>query len=77
MSDLQLNNLIKTLEQIIANNLHYGSAQQIVAAATDHLHKLWTRSMKHIVISYTNETPDTLSTQAQMTVAQLKAGMEK
>lgn len=77
MSDLQLNNLIKMLEQIIANNLHHGSDQQIVAVATDHLHKFWARSMKQIIISYANENPDTLSALARMTVAQLEAGMEK
>lgn len=77
MSDLQLNNLIKMLEQIIANNLHHGSDQQIVAVATDHLHKFWARSMKQIIINYANENPDTLSALARMTVAQLEAGMEK
>lgn len=77
MSDLQLNNLIKMLEQIIANNLHHGSDQQIVAVATDHLHKFWARSMKQIIISYANENPDTLSALARMTVAQLEVGMEK
>ncbi len=77
MSDLQLNNLIKMLEQIIANNLHHGSDQQIVAVATDHLHKFWARSMKQLIISYANENPDTLSALARMTVAQLEAGMEK
>ena len=76
MSDLQLNNLIKMLEQIIANNLHHGSDQQIVAVATDHLHKFWARSMKQIIINYANENPDTLSVLARMTVAQLEAGME-
>lgn len=77
MSDLQLNNLIKMLEQIIANNLHHGSDQQIVAVATDHLHKFWARSMKQIIISYANKNPDTLSALARMTVAQLEVGMEK
>lgn len=77
MSDLQLNNLIKMLEQIIANNLHHGSDQQIVAVATDHLHKFWARSMKQIIIRYAKENPDTLSALARMTVAQLEAGMEK
>ena len=76
MSDIQLNNLIKMLEQIIANNLHHGSDQQIVDVATDHLHKFWARSMKQIIISYANENPDTLSALARMTVAQLEAGME-
>ena len=77
MSDLQHNNLIKMLEQIIANNLHHGSDQEVVAVATDHLHKFWARSMKQIIISYANENPDKLSALARMTVAQLEAGMKK
>ena len=77
MSDLQLNNLIKMLEQIIANNLHHGSDQEVVAVATDHLHKFWARSMKQIIISYANENPDKLSALARMTVAQLEAGLKK
>lgn len=77
MSDLQLNNLIKMLEQIIANNLHHGSDQEVVAVATDHLHKFWARSMKQMIISYANDNPTQLSALARMTVAQLEAGLKK
>ena len=76
MSDQQLHHLIKMLEQIIANNLHHGSDQQVAAVATDHLDKFWARSMKQISIAYAKHNPAGLSTVAQLAIAQLEAQME-
>lgn len=76
MSDQQLNNLIKMLEQIIANNLHHGSDQQVAAVATDHLDKFWARSMKQMIIAYAKDNPTELSRVAQLAVTQLAMQME-
>lgn len=73
MSDLQLNNLIKMLDQIIANNLHYGDDKQVAAVASDHLQKFWARSMKQIIIAYANDNPTELSAVARLAIAELEA----
>ncbi|MBQ0833971.1 formate dehydrogenase subunit delta [Marinobacter sp.] len=73
MSDQQLNNLIKMLDQIIANNLHQGDDDKVADVAADHLHKFWARSMKQQIITYANESPAELSALARSTVAKLKA----
>lgn len=73
MSDQQLNNLIKMLDQIIANNLHQGDDDKVAAVAADHLHKFWARSMKQQIITYANESPAELSALAQSTIAKLEA----
>ena len=71
MSDQQLNNLIKMLEQIIANNLHQGDSEHVAAVAADHLHKFWARRMKQIIVTYANENPTGLSAIAKRAIAQL------
>lgn len=73
MSDQQLNNLIKMLDQIIANNLHQGDDDKVADVAADHLHKFWARSMKQQIITYANESPTELSALARSTIAKLKA----
>lgn len=75
MSEQQLNNLIKMLEQIIANNLHHGDDAQVAAVATDHLHKFWARSMKQLILNYADANPGGLSVVAQLSLAQLQAIM--
>lgn len=72
MSDQQVSNLVKMLEQIIANNLHHGDDEQVVEIVTDHLHKFWARSMKQLIIVYANEKPKELCTIAQMAIARLE-----
>lgn len=72
MSDQQLNNLIKMLDQIIANNLHQGDDDKVANVAADHLHKFWARSMKQQIITYANESPAELSALARSTVAKLE-----
>jgi len=73
VSDQQLNNLIKMLDQIIANNLHQGDDDKVADVAADHLHKFWARSMKQQIITYANESPAELSALARSTVAKLEA----
>lgn len=75
MSEQQLNNLIKMLEQIIANNLHHGGDAQVAAVAADHLHKFWARSMKQLILNYADANPAGLSTVAQLSLTQLQATM--
>lgn len=73
MSDQQLNNLIKMLEQIIANNLHQGDSEQVAAVAADHLHKFWARSMKQMIVTYANDNPTGLSAIAKRAIVELDA----
>ncbi|OEY66030.1 formate dehydrogenase subunit delta [Marinobacter sp. X15-166B] len=71
MSDQQLTNLIKMLEQIIANNLHHGDDDRVAAVAADHLHKFWARSMKQQILACVQEHPERLSAVARLTLAKL------
>lgn len=75
MSEQQLSNLTKMLEQIIANNLHHGDDAQVAAVAADHLHAFWARSMKQLIISYAHTHPAELSVVARLSLAQLEATM--
>ncbi len=72
MSDQQLNNLIKMIDQIIANNLHHGDDDTVTGVAADHLHKFWARSMKQQIIACANERPEKLSVLARATIAKLQ-----
>ena len=65
MSDQQLNNLIKMLEQIVANNLHHGDDQQVAAVVANHLHSFWARSMKRR-LSILRKTTNPAVTAAQL-----------
>ncbi|MBK1872419.1 formate dehydrogenase subunit delta [Marinobacter sp. 1-3A] len=76
MSDQQLNNLIKMLEQIIANNLHHGDDEKVTDVAADHLQKFWARSMKQQIIAYANQSPGELSVLAKLTVEKLEPTTE-
>lgn len=71
MSDQQLNNLIKMLEQIVANNLHHGDDQQVAVVAADHLQSFWARSMKQQIIEFAQNNPNQLSSAAQLSVLRL------
>ncbi|WP_100638943.1 formate dehydrogenase subunit delta [Marinobacter salexigens] len=72
MSDQQLNNLIKMLDQIIANNLHHGDDDKVSDVAADHLQKFWARSMKQQIIAHANQSPRELSVLAKLTVDKLE-----
>jgi formate dehydrogenase subunit delta len=71
VSDQQVNNLIKMLDQIIANNRHHGDDDKVTDVAADHLHKFWARSMKQQVIECANENPEALSGLSRMTIGKL------
>lgn len=71
MSDQQLSNLIKMLEQIVANNLHHGEDEQVAEVAADHLNSFWARSMKQQIIHFTQNNPAQLSTAARLSVIRL------
>lgn len=73
MSDQQLNNLIKMIDQIIANNLHHGNDDKVTDVAADHLHKFWARSMKQQIIACANESPEKLSALARASISKLPA----
>ncbi|MBK1887310.1 MULTISPECIES: formate dehydrogenase subunit delta [Marinobacter] len=77
MSDQQLNNLIKMLDQIIANNLHYGDDDKVTDVAADHLHKFWARSMKQLIIAHADQSPEELSGLARSTVIKLKTHINR
>lgn len=76
MSEQQLNNLIKMLDQIIANNLHHGDDDKVTDVAADHLQKFWARSMKQQVIAYANENPAGLSELSLQTINKLAENWE-
>lgn len=76
MSDQQLNNLIKMLDQIIANNLHHGDDGKVTDVAADHLHKFWARSMKLKIIHCANTTPSELSELSRGAIAKLATRSE-
>ncbi|MBK1851427.1 formate dehydrogenase subunit delta [Marinobacter sp. 1-4A] len=71
MSDPQLNNLIKMLDQIIANNLHYGD--KVTDVAAEHLHRFWARSMKQQIVAHADQSPEELSELARTTVIKMKS----
>jgi len=73
VSDQQLANLIKMIDQIIANNLHHGDDDQVTDVAAGHLQKFWARSMKQQVMAYANSEGAELSPLAQKTIAKLQA----
>lgn len=76
MSDAQLNNLIKMLNQIIANNRHHGDNDQIADVAADHIHKFWARSMKQQILAFAEKNPAELSELAQLTITKLAAATQ-
>lgn len=73
MSDQQLTNLIKMIDQIIANNLHHGDDDQVTDVAAGHLQKFWARSMKQQVIAYAKSDAAELSPLTRITIAKLQA----
>ncbi|RBW52009.1 formate dehydrogenase subunit delta [Marinobacter sp. F3R11] len=76
MKDQELNNLIKMLDQIIANNLHHGDDDKVAGVAADHMRKFWARSMKQQIVDYANGPSSELSALARLTVARLQAEQE-
>jgi len=72
MSNLQLNNLVKMLDQIIANNRHHGDDNTVADIAADHLQKFWARSMKQQIIAHAHDNPTALSALARAAILKLE-----
>lgn len=73
MSDQQLNNLIKMIDQIVANNLHHGDNDRVTDIAADHLQKFWARSMKQQIIEHANSAQAELLPLTRVTIEKLEA----
>ncbi|MBS3804536.1 MAG: formate dehydrogenase subunit delta [Oleiphilaceae bacterium] len=73
MSDQQLQNLIKMINQISANNLHHGDESQAADVVAGHLKKFWARSMKEQLIAYADEDGGDLAPVSRLAVQKLKA----
>lgn len=71
MSDQQLQNLIKMINQISINNLHHGNEDQAAEVVANHIKKYWARSMKHQIIDYAESTGLELSTVSRLAVKRL------
>ncbi|MDF0751516.1 formate dehydrogenase subunit delta [Marinobacter sp. 71-i] len=52
MSDQQLQNLIKMINQISDNNLHHGDESEATEVVANHIKKFWARSMKQQITDY-------------------------
>ncbi|MBW7471885.1 formate dehydrogenase subunit delta [Marinobacter sp. M216] len=76
MSDQQLQHLIKMVNQISANNLHHGDAEQSAEVIATHLRKFWARSMKQKIIDYAESDGLELSTVSRLAVKRLSEPQE-
>ncbi|MEA3249991.1 MAG: formate dehydrogenase subunit delta [Pseudomonadota bacterium] len=70
MSDQQLQQLIKMVNQIAANQ--HGDSSTAAQRVTTHLQKFWARSMKARIIDYLDSDGADLSPLAREAVACLK-----
>jgi len=73
VSDQQLQNLIKMVNQISANNLHHGDEHQAATVVAGHLKKFWARSMKEQLVAYAAEDGEQLSPVSRLAVGQMRA----
>ncbi|KMQ72977.1 formate dehydrogenase subunit delta [Marinobacter subterrani] len=71
MSDQQLQNLIKMINQISINNLHHGDEDQAAEVVTTHIRKFWARSMKQQIIAYAESDGLELSSVSRLAVKRL------
>ncbi len=65
MTDEQITNLIKMLNQIVNNNLHHDNVAEITA---NHMKRFWALSMKKNIIQYVNEKGHDLEPKAKQAV---------
>lgn len=72
MSDQQLHNLIRMVNQISANNIHHGHESEAVEAVAVHLKKFWARSMKQMIIAYADTDGSELLPVSRQAVERLK-----
>lgn len=72
MTDHQLQNLIKMINEISANNLHHGDEHVAADLVATHLKKFWARSMKARIIDYEENGGEELSAVSRLAVEALK-----
>lgn len=72
MSDQQLQNMIKMINQIAANNLHYDSNDEAAGMVANHLSKFWAPSMRSQLIEYAAADGDRLSAVSRLAVRKLE-----
>lgn len=71
MSDQQLLNLIRMINQISDNNLHHGDEGEAAEVVATHIKKFWARSMKQDIIDYAESDGIELSTVSRLAVKRL------
>lgn len=71
MSDQQLQNLIRMINQISDNNLHHGDEGEAAEVVATHLRKFWARSMKQNIIDYAESNGAELSKVSRLAVKRL------
>lgn len=73
MSDQQLQNLIKMINQIGANNTHHGDDTDAAVVVAGHLQKFWAPSMKNMLIEYADRDGAELSPVSKLAIEKMKA----
>lgn len=71
MSDQQLQNLIKMINQISDNNLHHGDEAEAAEVVATHIRKFWARSMKQQISDYAMSDGTDLNTVSRLAVKRL------
>ena len=71
MNDVELNHLIKMLNQV-TENLTQGDEDEVAAArVADHLKRFWAPGMKERIKSYAEDSGEELSPVARLAVAEI------
>lgn len=71
MSDQQLQNLIKMINQISDNNLHHGDEGEAAEVVAAHIKKFWARSMKQQITDYATSDGVELNSVSRLAVKRL------
>ena len=71
MSDQQLRNLIKMINQISDNNLHHGDEVEAAEVVATHIRKFWARSMKQQISAYATSDGAELNAVSRLAVERL------
>ncbi len=71
MSDQQLQQLIKMINQIGANNLHHDNDDEAADMVAQHLKKFWAPSMREQLAQYAANDGEGLSPVSRLAVAKL------
>jgi formate dehydrogenase subunit delta len=72
MSQLQLESLIRMVNQIGANNSHHENDELAAEAVANHLKKFWARSMKRQLADYAERDGEQLSPISKKAVEKLR-----